>query len=129
MLVFVYGTLRKGGANDHYLRGARCHNRRCYVYGHLYDSGLGYPALIADEKGGKVVGELYEINEQHLVSLDELEDYAPDRNHNLYERVLHTLEDGSHCYLYVVTPDSPLVRTLIPSGDWLDWTENKKSTE
>lgn len=75
-LVFVYGTLRQGEYNHHYLSGARhlgIHRTDpCFT---LLDLGE-YPAVI---NGGKtsIIGEVYAIDDATMAQLDWLEAY-PD---------------------------------------------------
>jgi gamma-glutamylcyclotransferase (GGCT)/AIG2-like uncharacterized protein YtfP len=80
MLLFVYGTLRRGASNHHELRDARFAGKaRTSADYDLVDLG-GYPAVI---EGGStaVLGELYEVDEALLSQLDVFED-VPE----LYER-------------------------------------------
>lgn len=70
-MVFVYGTLMKGHCNDHYLREERyigIGKLRHYEMYHV----ASYPGIIESE-GESVVGELYEIDEKLLKTLDQLE--------------------------------------------------------
>ena len=41
--VFVYGTLRRGQTNAHYMLGATCIADRNWTYGKLFDTNEGYP--------------------------------------------------------------------------------------
>lgn len=71
MLVFVYGTLKKGFGNHHLL-----HNCPYKGKGHIQGTKMlnlgAFPGMIPDESK-KVQGELYEINEFTLKRLDRLE--------------------------------------------------------
>jgi gamma-glutamylcyclotransferase (GGCT)/AIG2-like uncharacterized protein YtfP len=80
MLLFVYGTLRRGGSHHAELRDARFAGRaRTQSRYDLVDLG-GYPALL---EGGTsaVSGELYEVDDALLVELDRFEEVPA-----LYER-------------------------------------------
>ncbi len=63
-LVFVYGTLRCGGAramsirfpNSKFIADAK-------VSGSLYDLGA-YPGLLSNESNSLVIGEVYEVRKQ-----------------------------------------------------------------
>jgi gamma-glutamylcyclotransferase (GGCT)/AIG2-like uncharacterized protein YtfP len=96
--VFVYGTLKPGEANFNWYCGTRVISRqRSYIQAELYH----FPALVYP-------GAIHAISQVHgyvltfadaavLVSLDELEDYHPDRQpaENEYTRELvstYTLE-------------------------------------
>ncbi|UPG63983.1 gamma-glutamylcyclotransferase family protein [Metabacillus endolithicus] len=76
--VFVYGTLREHEFNHHFLNGAVCLARQCWTHGILFDTGLGYPAMITD-KVNVIYGELYEVNEIILKKLDWLESFTKQK--------------------------------------------------
>lgn len=119
MKVFVYGTLRKGEVNAHYLKDAICLDENCWTYGFLYDSGYGYPALIPSTNN-RTVGELYEVSETELKLLDELEDYVEGGTNNLYNRVeqeIFTDKGTTVAYMYISNNDD-LLKKEIPNGDW-----------
>ena len=72
-LVFVYGTLRQGGVRampdlfpDSKFIG------KGHVSGSLYDLGP-YPCLLLDGSNSPVIGEVYEIDDDILNKLDEIE--------------------------------------------------------
>ena len=86
--VFVYGTLKKGFCNEPLLEAetflGKCHTTapifRLYeVKGHY-----PFPALLTAESNGcKVFGELYDVREQCMTLLDQLEGVSQ----GLYERI------------------------------------------
>lgn len=91
--LFVFGTLRRGHRNHHYLDG---------LYDRMVPAELrGYQRLhelmIARHPGGVVDGELYSLNldqyESTLAACDELEEIPPGTlvGHE-YERKLVTVE-------------------------------------
>ncbi|TVY08371.1 gamma-glutamylcyclotransferase [Paenibacillus cremeus] len=83
--VFVYGTLCQQERNHKVLGTSHCVSVYARVNGQIIDTGFGFPGLVEEE--GTVVGELYEISEDTLQSLDTLEGYyGPNNPHNLYER-------------------------------------------
>lgn len=101
--VFVYGTLKRGGDNHHYLAyqqflGA-AHTPPGYT---LYSLG-DYPGMVrAEGDTAGVAGELWAVDEACLKQLDLLEGV----NEGLYERVSITLAtpiDGQpvETYLYL----------------------------
>jgi gamma-glutamylcyclotransferase (GGCT)/AIG2-like uncharacterized protein YtfP len=127
-LVFVYGTLRQGEYNHHYLREARPQSFNCWTFGKLYDTGVGYPAMVEDQKG-RVVGELYLISNEHLYALDELEDYREGRVDNLYERVVRTIYTegrSEEAYVYLFPLHNIENEIEITSGNWKEYRKEKE---
>ncbi|MFC7335775.1 gamma-glutamylcyclotransferase [Haloferula chungangensis] len=70
-LVFVYGTLRRGASNAFRMEGAEWLYPG-FVKGRLYKVDW-YPAVVLDETGGKVEGELWRVSEDQLRELDAFE--------------------------------------------------------
>jgi gamma-glutamylcyclotransferase (GGCT)/AIG2-like uncharacterized protein YtfP len=70
--VFVYGSLKRGGSNHHYLHNADCLGPASTV--EAYALYLGdWPYLIRDEARQSIRGEVYRIDTATLARLDELE--------------------------------------------------------
>lgn len=73
-LVFVYGTLKRGGSNHHYLRGQSFVGEARTVPGFRLYVVADYPGMVpdaADTDG--VAGEVWAVDPAALVRLDELE--------------------------------------------------------
>lgn len=108
-LVFVYGTLRKGESNHHYLE-------HCEMLGvietnpvyALFDLGP-YPGLI--EGKTSVIGEVYRVDDATLIELDLLEEVPIEYRRESIE----TPFGKAWIYLY---QEAPHREQLIPSGDW-----------
>jgi len=119
-IVFVYGTLRKNERYSEFLKDAECLRERCWVYGKLYDTGCGYPALTLT-KSSRTYGELYRVNEETLQKINMLEGYEGPGKDNLYDRVevdVHT-DTGIHrAFVYVMDADHPMLKKPIEHGDW-----------
>jgi gamma-glutamylaminecyclotransferase len=96
--VFVYGTLKRGKENHHWLAGQHFEQEaRTKPLYRMFDMG-GYPALIRDESGVAVEGEIWQVDEAGLTGLDVLEDIDGGE----YERVQIELEDERvEGYLYL----------------------------
>jgi gamma-glutamylcyclotransferase (GGCT)/AIG2-like uncharacterized protein YtfP len=76
-LLFVYGTLKRGGSRHGPLATQRYRGEvRTPPRYALHDLG-DYPGLIADGQGQIVLGELYEVEERLIDWLDAVEG-APD---------------------------------------------------
>ncbi|MCX2824816.1 branched-chain alpha-keto acid dehydrogenase [Bacillus pseudomycoides] len=120
--VFVYGTLRKQQANAHYLHEATCIAEEAWTHGKLFDTNQGYPAMILSSDN-KVYGEVYEVSDEILKKLDELEEYTGNPEKDLYDRITQTIyfEDRSiGAYVYIAQNDGMLQRLII-TGDWASY--------
>jgi gamma-glutamylcyclotransferase (GGCT)/AIG2-like uncharacterized protein YtfP len=77
-LIFVYGTLKRGGSNHAYLAGQLFLGAARTTPGfQLYDLD-GYPGMIADEKHDRegTTGEVWAVDANTLEKLDRLEGLA-----------------------------------------------------
>ena len=75
--LFVYGTLKKGLCNHHYLENAKFLGKAITKNPFpMIAPMVWYPYLLDKEGAGyRVEGELYEIDEKTLAKIDELEEY------------------------------------------------------
>ncbi len=108
--VFVYGTLKRGQGNHHWLRGAPCRGRRRLAGARLHNLG---PYPMAVRGTGIIHGEVYGVSEDDLERLDGLED-AP----RLYQRHRLPLDDGSLAWVYLGLPEQVRDLPLVPFADW-----------
>ncbi|AZQ47613.1 gamma-glutamylcyclotransferase family protein [Bacillus albus] len=118
--VFVYGTLRKEQTNAHFMQGAKCIAGGAWTYGKLFDTNEGYPAMICSNKD-KVYGEVYEVSDDVLQKLDELEEYTGNAESDLYDRITETIYLGDReirAFVYVAQ-DKEMLKKVIISGDWV----------
>lgn len=117
-MVFVYGTLRHGEQYHHLLSGSRLFSLLARTRGNMFDTGRDYPILT--EGGRWTAGEVYEVTEDIMARLDELEEYyGPGDRRNEYERVRTEVitEQGpieAWAYIYPHSHEYPSV----PAGDW-----------
>jgi gamma-glutamylcyclotransferase (GGCT)/AIG2-like uncharacterized protein YtfP len=118
--VFVYGTLRKNEPNHSLLSSARMMSRQSWMYGALYDTGLGYPVMLRSSEE-RVYGECYYVSEKQLHALDELEGYKGEGEENLYTREIHLVHTDSgviEAYVYINSSFNIHSLKKIPHGDW-----------
>jgi gamma-glutamylcyclotransferase (GGCT)/AIG2-like uncharacterized protein YtfP len=123
-LLFVYGTLRLGGSNAM----TRLHPGSKFIgnaslAGRLYDMG-GYPAIVIDGTARTVAGEIYEVDDATLASLDEFETEAG------YDRVqIDAAGDGgiTRCWMYRPEPEMCSGKPLVASGDWIAYAAEMKT--
>ncbi|WP_439022466.1 gamma-glutamylcyclotransferase family protein [Bacillus thuringiensis] len=124
--VFVYGTLRRGETNAHYMQGATCIADGAWTYGKLFDTNEGYPAMIYSNED-KVYGEVYEVNKAVLQKLDELEEYTGNAESDLYDRITETIYLGDRemrAFVYVAQ-DKEMLKKVIISGDWVKYQKGQ----
>lgn len=107
--LFVFGTLRRGHVNHHYLDG---------FYDRMVPAVLpGYervaPLMIAACDGGEVVGELYYLTEaryaQTLAGCDELEELPPGSliGHEYERRRVEVHAEGQTIEAWAYVQPSP----------------------
>lgn len=118
--VFVYGTLRRGEANDiNRLRPAPRYLGQARICGVLYDLGP-YPGLVL---GGTdlVQGEVYAIVPELERQLDVIEAVAPVPSGEYARRHVELVLDGRplRCLVYEIDPLRVRGRPCINAGDWL----------
>lgn len=105
MHVFVYGTLKKGYGNNRLLSGAIYVGKGETVEKFLMKTTTGFPVVLEKDKKASVFGEIYEINDAILETLDGLEGYP-----SMYGRkeVLVDIEGTGvqqTCWMYTGNPE------------------------
>jgi gamma-glutamylcyclotransferase (GGCT)/AIG2-like uncharacterized protein YtfP len=120
-LVFVYGTLRRGGSNHFRMDGAEfVSNGR--IVGKLYRIDW-YPGLVLDESGDDIFGEVYAVDAEMLGNLDSFENVAADDlEGSEYRRVPASviLPNGESLTAWIwewlgATDEA----NRLPGGDWI----------
>lgn len=117
--VFVYGTLRRGDANDiTRLRPAPRFVGAASIAGTLYHLG-GYPGLVL---GGPqaVVGEVYAITPEVERRVDEIEEVYPQQRDEYFKRIVAVTVAGRalDCVVYEINPRYLGGAPVIVTGDW-----------
>lgn len=123
--VFVFGTFRKGQPRNYILNG-----EKFLGYGFIEGFDLYYienmfPGIV--EGKGRVFGEVYEVDENKLYQLDEVENVVRVSNVDvgLSKRVkvrvkLNNFEDvDAWCYVFIQDLENS---TKIDSGDWVEFS-------
>lgn len=91
------------------------------VSGSLYDLGA-YPGLLLNESDSPVIGEVYEVDDEILKKLDDIEAAS------YYRRKQVEISLGTRrrvCWVYEPEPEFYSLRTLITSGDWIEYARTK----
>jgi len=128
--VFVYGTLRQGDCRSNVFDPHSQVADECFIDGFDMLHIGGFPGLVPG--CGRIRGEVYQIDERLLQTLDSIEGYYEegDKN-NLYNReivdvfyddggsLVNADGEGLRAYVYVFNRDSRDYDT-IPSGDWFN---------
>lgn len=123
-LLFVYGKLRRGGRlsmsmnfpDARFLADAK-------VAGALYDLGP-YPGLLLNDSNAAVIGEVYEVGDDTLSKLDEIE-----ASSEYWRREIEITLTDQHrkCWIYLPEHDAEFYadQILITSGDWIEYSNNE----
>lgn len=114
--LFVYGTLQPGDVRWPILAPfADGEGTPDSVGGHVYDTGLGYPAAVFGDDG-TIVGRTYRLRRDRvdaaLAALDEEEFSVPGG----YRRVIVTTHRGVEAWAYEYGGGLELTR--LDDGDW-----------
>jgi gamma-glutamylcyclotransferase (GGCT)/AIG2-like uncharacterized protein YtfP len=109
-LVFVYGTLKRGHGNHHWLAEAPFLGEAFLPDVVLHDLGP-FPMAVPGE--GVVRGEVYGVDAAGLARLDRLEGYP-----RLYDRRPLPLADGRRAWVYLGRPHQVRHVSAIADGCW-----------
>ena len=108
--VFVYGTLKRGQRNFHYLQATEfVGSYTTEAIFTMYAFG-DYPA-VCEQGHHAIQGEIYHVSDAQFRSLDELEWY-PD----FYQRIIIPTHYGD-AWMYIVKAELCQGKELIP-GNW-----------
>jgi gamma-glutamylcyclotransferase (GGCT)/AIG2-like uncharacterized protein YtfP len=122
-LLFVYGTLRRGGSNDI----ARLVPQAQFICagtlgGRLYNLGA-YPALVEDPQGAAVRGEIYAVPTDGWAALDALEEPVcaarPAGEYYKTTAMVNSTEGTMRCVVYVANPARVKLSDVLEEADWL----------
>jgi gamma-glutamylcyclotransferase (GGCT)/AIG2-like uncharacterized protein YtfP len=107
LVLFAYGSLKRGQANHRELRGARFSGVTHTAPAFALRVSAGYPALVPGKRA--IAGELYELSTQTLLELDEFEGPA-------YVRAEIEIEGGGTAITYLAR--DPLAGTVLAVSEW-----------
>lgn len=119
MLLFVYGTLKRGGKYHAYLEEAALVAEHAIANGFLYDTGLGYPSMVMTEEA-EIHGEIYEIPDALWPAIDDLEGYTGGAETDLYDKqMINVKVEGQLQQTVVYVAKNPaLLEERIETGIW-----------
>lgn len=116
--LFVYGTLRPGGAlHRHWLEGFGTRRATAHGYALMARDNLGYPYMVHDSKR-RVVGDVTYIDSVHLfVRLAQMELRV---GYDLHVAPVHVVDEEEAEYAFTfIYPRLERGLRVIESGDWL----------
>jgi gamma-glutamylcyclotransferase (GGCT)/AIG2-like uncharacterized protein YtfP len=122
--VAVYGTLRKHFGNHRLLAESDFLGSEWIDKGFKMVSLGGFPGLVEDEEGQKVLIEVYEINQDTLISCNMLEGYRGEGQSNFYDRKTIETSHGEAFIYYL--GQGYAGNPPVESGDWLDYYSKKQ---
>ena len=124
--VFAYGTLRAGEIND-LARHAEARGLPpprlvgpARMPGRLYDFG-DWPGMIDHPEGLAILGEVYEIDEQLLPLMDEIEGVEPGVDSCFIRRNMMIEVEGRQvdCLYYPIDPRHVGEAIAVEGDDWI----------
>lgn len=115
--VLVYGTLKKGFSNHRRLESSKLLNDNVFFTGTM--ASLGAFPCCTQHGNTKIKGELYEVDDDTLRSLDSLESHP-----SFYERkVVHTSAGPAWVYLIDEPHRYEQGARIVKSGVWGEMEE------
>ena len=124
-LMFIYGTLRRGGRAHHLMASAEFLSYGT-IKGRLVhvDQYPGYIRGFEDH----VKGELYRVNDRLIEELNRYEGCYESPAHYTREPVDVLLDDGetvvANVYVFQLVSSD---QEKIENGDWLEWLADRKA--
>lgn len=119
--VLVYGSLKRGFGNHHWLEGARFLREGVMQGLALFDLGP-FPMAVPASDGALLHGELYGVDATQLARLDLLEGTP-----RLYERWRHPLVGGGEAWVYVGRPAQVRHSPRLSDGRWSGPREGRRT--
>lgn len=111
--VAVYGTLKRGECNHHWLAGAAFEGRARLPGLALHNLGPYPMAVPCRDPGARIHAEVYRVDAAGLARLDGLEDVP-----SLYARRRLPTSSGTLAWIYLGRPDQVRGCRRVPFDDW-----------
>lgn len=118
-LVFVYGTLKRGGGLHRALRESEFVGSAVTLGFAMYDLGA-FPGIVPHRLGSSVHGELYKVTDETLGDLDRIEGVPTLYSREIIEVYFRSercegVQPGVQVYVYNGAPSE---ENRIPAGEW-----------
>ncbi len=125
--VAVYGSLRKGMHNHRILSGAKFLGTTVTQEPYAMYSLGGFPKVVLGEPVCPIVVEVYEVDVEGLVRLDQLEGFYGHGRDNFYDRTQVKTSDLGKAWIYHIERHNQSMTTnLIGDGDWVKFLRQIK---
>jgi gamma-glutamylcyclotransferase (GGCT)/AIG2-like uncharacterized protein YtfP len=112
-VVFVYGTLKRGCSNHHWLAGAEYRGEAQLPGLALHNLGPFPMAVASSSATAPLCGELYAVSASQLALLDQLEGVP-----RLYRREQRQLASGAAVWVYLGSARQVKHAPLLEQGRW-----------
>lgn len=125
ILVSVYGSLRKTMSNHQYYLSSSEYKGTFSTEPEYTLHSLSYYPGLKQNGNYSVVMEVYEVDENTLDNLNQLEGYYPGRKSTFYNRIeINTPWGKAFTYIYV---NELSKESIVESGDWVGFKNKEKS--
>ncbi len=121
--IFVYGTLMSGFGNNALLKNSRL-VEAATTEDNLVLLANSIPYLLDEEGKSYVRGEIYEVNENSLKKIDQLEGH-PDWYSRKIISVVTDLGDKMEAWVYFMPRSKAGNATVVESGDYREYMKEK----
>lgn len=116
--VLVYGTLRNGEHNHHYLANAELITMLRMPHFSMVSLGA-YPAVYPSDSSTGILCELYKIDEATFADLDMLEGYPIFYKRTQVKLMLTADQPLIHAWIYHMDEQQLAHKIPIKNGDWV----------
>ncbi len=99
--LFVYGTLMRGEEREGLI--ANLSERPATIRGHLWKAPAGYPALLLDEQGAEIVGEVLTMDNPSILSALDLIEGTSEGLYTRAQARIRTESGPEQAWVYVMS--------------------------
>lgn len=124
-LVGVYGSLRKSMSNHQYHLSTSEYKGTFSTEPEYTLHSLSYYPGLKQNGNTSVVMEVYEVDENTLKRLNQLEGYYPGEKATFYDRIEIDTPWGK-AFTYIYVNELPK-ESIVESGDWCEYKNKEKS--
>ena len=100
--IFVYGTLMRGEEREGFV--ANLSARPATIRGHLWRAPAGYPALLLDDQGAEIAGEVLTMTNLGILSALDLIEGTSEGLYTRTQASIRTASGAEQAWVYVMSP-------------------------